>query len=131
MQEITNGIKLQRTTDAQTLAKYREKGTTPIYLYDLKKDMESRGADLGYNQKKTYYYTIFIDEYYYDTPPTDKAAKKWTDKSHYWKYFVNKENRKLLLFLSPQYSADKEVVIRKPNICLPKDQFRLITVLPT
>ena len=28
-------IKLQRTTDAQTLAKYREKGTTPIYLYDL------------------------------------------------------------------------------------------------
>ena len=101
-------IKLQRTTDAQTLAKYREKGTTPIYLYDLKKDMESRGADLGYNQKKTYYYTIFIDEYYYDTPPTDKAAKKWTDKSHYWKYFVNKENRKLLLFLSPQYSADKE-----------------------
>ena len=38
-------IKLQRTTAAQTLAKYREKGTTPIYLYDLKKDMESRGAD--------------------------------------------------------------------------------------
>lgn len=94
-------IKFQRTTGKNVLAKYKEEST--LSLYDLVADMQGWGrAEDGI----TYYYTVFIDEYFYDEAPTATTKASWT--TPLWKHFVNQEDRKLLLFLNPQYSADGE-----------------------
>ncbi|ADV43891.1 DUF4906 domain-containing protein [Bacteroides helcogenes] len=94
-------IKLRRTTNATALAQYNSKNT--ITLYDLADDMKKYATS---TKKKTYYYTVFINEYFYDEAPTAATKSSW--KTPLWRNFVNKENRKLLLFLGTQYSADKE-----------------------
>lgn len=93
-------IKLRRTTSATTLAQYNSKNT--ITLYDLADDMKKNTTGVD----GVYYYTVFINEYFYDKAPTAATQSSW--KTPLWRNFVNKENRKLLLFLGTQYSADKE-----------------------
>ncbi len=101
-------IKFQRTTDEKTIAKFHRDGAEVINLYQLVKDVKEYAKSQG-SAKTTYWYTVFIDEYYYENPPTDRAKSQWGgDKSQYWKYFVNKDNRNFLLFLTPKYSADGE-----------------------
>ena len=96
-------IQLQRTTGEKVLSQYNSgKENRPFDLYQLVDDMKDRGKP---NDGKTYYYTIFINEYYYTEAP---AKANWPDKNHLWRYFVNQDDRKLMLFLSPKSSADKE-----------------------
>lgn len=100
-------IEFQRAEDKNTLAKYKRdpigNQTTPLTLYDLEDDMKKQGKP---GDGKTYYYTVFIDEYYYDEAPTEIAKSNWGNPL--WKNFVNKGNRKLLLFLETQTSEDRE-----------------------
>ena len=99
-------IQFQRAEGEKVLSKYKaDKNNQPLTLYQLKKDMESRGKR---GDGVTYYYTIFINEYYYDEAPTAATKISWSDTKHLWKYFVNQDDRKLILFLSPQYSKDGE-----------------------
>lgn len=108
---IENGdykwIKFQRTENKSTLAKYKRdpigNPTAPLTLYDLVDDMKKQGSP---GDGKTYYYTVFIDEYYYDEAPTELTKENW--KEPIWRNFVNKEDRKLLLFLETRDSEDKE-----------------------
>lgn len=93
-------IRFARSKDANTLAEYPAYGEGLIDLFGLPSDIaEQSGSD----DSQIFYYTVFVDEYYYDTPP---AGANWTPP--YWKYFVNKENREVILLFTPQYSKDQE-----------------------
>lgn len=81
------------------LALYPANGEGLIDLFGLSEHIQSQnGAD-----DKTFYYTVFVDEYYYNKPP---KGQNWNKP--YWQYFVNKENRYAILLFAPLYSADKE-----------------------
>lgn len=91
-------IRFKRCTKG-TLATYPTNGNGLIDLFGLASDITSQyGKD-----NTTFYYTVFVDEYYYDQVP---AGENWTQP--YWKYFVNKENRYVILLFTPEYSLDKE-----------------------
>lgn len=90
-------IKFIRTEKYNNLAIY--KLANVIDLFNLKQDMDKRGATS--TSKTKYYYTVFIDEYFYDNAPGNNT---WD--SPYWKHFVNKENREALILLTPKTSTD-------------------------
>ena len=92
-------IRFARTSDDSTLAEYPKNGEGLIDLFGLAADIQTQSG----SENDTFYYTIFVDEYYYDTPP---AGANW--QQPYWRYFVNKENREVILLFSPDYSNDKE-----------------------
>lgn len=92
-------IRFARNNDnsSKALAEYPKNGTGLIDLFGLSNDILTQtGAD-----SKQFNYTVFIDEYYYNTQP---AGQSWS--APYWKYFVNKENRYAILLFSPEYSKD-------------------------
>lgn len=93
-------IGFARSSDVSTLAEYPANGEGLIDLFGLSADVVDRS---GSDEDEKFYYTVFVDEYYYDTPP---AGRVW-DKP-YWKHFVNKENREVIFTLSPDYSKDQE-----------------------
>lgn len=95
-------IRFARSEDANTLAVYPEYGKGLIDLFGLSADIAEQSQNES-DDNEIYYYTVFVDEYYYDTPP---AGANW--EQPYWKYFVNKENRDVILLFTPQYSQDKE-----------------------
>lgn len=94
-------VRLRKTDNKTTLAKYRttKDGDLPMTLYEFAKGIEEGTVTAGW-------YTVFIDEYYYDEAPTEAAKSSW--KKPIWRNFVNKEDRRVLLFLNPKYSTDKE-----------------------
>jgi len=60
--------------------------------------------------KGVLYYTVYVDEYYYHTPPTGVS---WSSSVPYWKYFVNQPARYLSIgtgnsSLPYKYSKDNE-----------------------
>ena len=93
-------IRFARTTDESTLAEYPANGEGLIDLFGLSTDIAKQSQS---NENETLYYTVFVDEYYYDEPPT---GEKW--EKPYWRNFVNKENRDVILLFTPKYSADRE-----------------------
>ena len=66
------------------------------------------------NKDQLYYYTVFIDEYYYKEAPKGVAWKG--DPKTYWRYFANADNRYVMLVYAPKYSLDGIVVMPKHNI---------------
>lgn len=58
-------------------------------------------------RRTTFYYTAFVDEYYYEEAPNEQMRTQWTQQP-LWRYFVNQEDRKVYLILGAQSSADKE-----------------------
>ncbi|WP_294480202.1 fimbrial protein [uncultured Bacteroides sp.] len=107
-ESTTNGkedykwIRFKRNTgnSSNTLEKYPGYGEGLIDLFGLSADI------LGQSDKKqndTIYYTVFVDEYYYNQAP---AGQTW--KEPYWKYFVNKEDRYVMLLFGPELSKDQE-----------------------
>lgn len=65
-------IRFARSKDANTLAEYPAYGEGLIDLFGLPSDIaEQSGSD----DSQIFYYTVFVDEYYYDTPP---AGANWT-----------------------------------------------------
>lgn len=93
-------IRFAYTTDESTLAEYPENGEGLIDLFGLSTDIEKQSQS---NENETLYYTVFVDEYYYDKSPT---GEKWEEPN--WRNFVNKENRDVILLFTPKYSADRE-----------------------
>lgn len=85
------------------LEKYPANGEGLIDLFNLKADIEKQYETDG-NKDKIYYYTAFIDEYYYEQNPCGNT--QWNRAK--WEEFVNTENRYVLLLFSPQYSKDHE-----------------------
>lgn len=61
----------------------------------------------NWNKDDTYYYTVFVNEYFYETNPLDtSSANSWGNEN--WEKFVNKDDRYALLIFSPQKSPDGE-----------------------
>lgn len=90
-----------------TLANYPKNGSGLINLFGLKADIEQQYQKDG-NQNSIYYYTVFVDEYFYETNPLETSSKdtSWGDKN--WDKFVNKDDRYALLIFNPQKSPDGE-----------------------
>lgn len=110
-------IKFKRTpnNDKTLLANYAIKNggeldsnNERLDIFTLRKDVKDRAmAEAGGDVNKVFYYTVFVDEYYYTTPPS--ATASWGQNStEYWKYFVNQADRYIMLIYTPQESADKE-----------------------
>lgn len=76
-----------------------------IDLFGLTKDVIARfEADGSKDRDKLYYYTTFIDEYYYTQAP--KGESWGNDPTTYWKHFANADNRYVMLVYAPKYSSD-------------------------
>lgn len=78
-----------------------------IDLFELTNDVITRYErdwDSRKSKDKIYYYTVFVDEYYYTEAP---KGQNWGDKpSTYWRHFANADNRYVMLVYAPQYSLD-------------------------
>lgn len=98
-----NWIHFMRCKDGQTLANYSPNN---LNIFQLGKDVEDQ-FKRDQDRTKKYYYTAFIDEYYYEKSPCNNLIWNENEKLN-WARFVNQDNRYVLLKLSPQYSADKE-----------------------
>lgn len=83
------------------------KKTNLVDLFGLTEDVISRYNNDGSADKspdKLYYYTVFIDEYYYTEAP---SGQNWgNNPATYWHHFANADNRYVMLVYAPVYSAD-------------------------
>lgn len=57
-------------------------------------------------------FTVFIDEYYYDTDPLTGAAHP------HWSKFVNRDNREMHILCDTQYSQDQESSLTTSNFLI-------------
>lgn len=108
-------FKANANNASNKLEKYPKNGTGVIDLFGLENSIKTQFDN---NKKKynwseeqaekhrndIYYYTVFIDEYYYEQHPC--GTTNWT-RAH-WEEFVNKDNRYALIIFEPQKSADEE-----------------------
>lgn len=114
-------IKFKRTPNNNNtlLANYSEKNTPNpdddfsnkrLDIFTLRDDVEKRvkEEEVGKGENNDiFYYTVFIDEYYYQKEPL--TGLDWgSDKKVYWRNFVNQEDRYIMLIYTPQESIDKE-----------------------
>lgn len=89
--------------DADKLQKYNKNEL--IDLFGLTDDVIARYKKDGSEDKdKPYYYTVFVDEYYYTEAP--KGQNWGDDPTTYWRHFANAENRYIMLVYAPKYSLD-------------------------
>lgn len=100
---ISHGNKNSSTT----LATYNR--SSQIDLFGLAEDVMQRyNSDRSWNKNKDkkYYYTVFVDEYYYTKAP---RGENWgSDPTTYWHHFANRDNRYVMLVYAPKYSQDNE-----------------------
>lgn len=89
---------------ANSLEKYEKEQL--VDLFGLTKSVIDRyNNDFEKDPDKIYYYTVFVDEYYYSEAP---AGQDWgKDPTTYWRHFANADNRYVMLVYAPAYSADK------------------------
>lgn len=88
---------------SETMQVYKKDDT--VDLFGLAEDVIARyNKSYDKDKDKLYYYTVFIDEYYYTKAP--KGQSWGDDPSTYWRHFANADNRYVMLVYSPQYSAD-------------------------
>lgn len=90
---------------SKTLATYNK--SSLIDLFGLAEDVMQRyNRDWYKNKDKKYYYTVFVDEYYYTKAP---RGENWgSDPTTYWHHFANQDNRYVMLVYAPKYSQDNE-----------------------
>lgn len=109
-------FKANTNNAANKLEKYPNNGSGLIDLFGLensikqqfnnnKKKNDWNDAQVEAHKKDIYYYTVFIDEYYYEQHPC--GSENWGNRAH-WEEFANKENRYALLIFEPLKSADEE-----------------------
>lgn len=82
-------------------------GKGMIDLFGLTDDINKRYKEDQSDDKsksKLYYYTVFVDEYYYTKPP--KGQNWGSNSATYWHHFANAENRYAMLVYAPRYSED-------------------------
>lgn len=90
---------------SKTLATYNK--SSLIDLFGLAEDVMKRyNRDWYKNKDKKYYYTVFVDEYYYTKVP--KGENWGSDPTTYWHHFANRDNRYVMLVYAPKYSQDNE-----------------------
>lgn len=88
------------------MANYPKDGKGLINLFELKADIEDQ-YQKDTNKDNTYYYTVFVDEYFYENNPLETSSNNnWGNEN--WEEFVNKDDRYALLIFSPQKSPDGE-----------------------
>lgn len=95
------------TNSPKALVKYDR--TQLIDLFGLAKDVMDRYENDKNRYKSKddlYYYTVFVDEYYYTKAP--KGADWGTEPTTYWHHFANQDNRYAMLVYAPTYSKDGE-----------------------
>lgn len=95
--------------DSTTLQSYTKEGL--IDLFGLAEDVMQRYSndkDRKKNKDKKYYYTVYIDEYYYTKAPKGKESEWGDEPDTYWHHFANKDNRYVMLVYAPEYSKDGE-----------------------
>ena len=101
---------------ADKLEEYPKNGSGLIDLFGLENSIKQQfdnnkkknnwnDAQVEAHKKDIYYYTVFIDEYYYEQHPC--GTENWGNRAH-WEEFANKENRYALLIFEPLKSADEE-----------------------
>lgn len=88
-----------------------------IDIFKLGDDVIAQyNADSRKDKAKQYYYTVFVDEYYYTKVP---QGQDWgNDAKTYWRYFANAEDRYIMLVYAPKYSADNESSYAKARYML-------------
>lgn len=94
---------------SETLQLYNKTGL--IDLFGLARDVMDRyenDKDIKKNKDKLYYYTVFVDEYYYTKAPKGKENEWGSNPTTYWHHFANQENRYAMLVYAPTYSKDGE-----------------------
>ena len=97
-----NGSGENRTTLLQTY-----KADEVLDLFGLTNDVIQRyddDTDISKTKDKLYYYTVFVDEYYYTEAP--KGQNWGSDATTYWRHFANADNRYAMLVYAPTHSAD-------------------------
>ncbi|WP_185911622.1 MULTISPECIES: fimbrial protein [Bacteroides] len=88
---------------ADKLQKYNKNEL--IDLFGLTDDVIARYENDGSKDKdKPYYYTVFVDEYYYTEAP--KGQNWGNNPTTYWRHFANADNRYIMLVYAPKYSLD-------------------------
>lgn len=104
---ISNETNDKNDNSRTTLQTYNKEKA--IDLFGLTEDIIRRyKEDRVKDEDKLYYYTVFVDEYYYTKAPKGKESEWGTDPSTYWHHFVNQENRYVMLVYAPKYSTDGE-----------------------
>ena len=99
-------LRFARCNNESTLANYPKDGKGLINLFELKADIEDQ-YQKDTNKDNTYYYTVFVDEYFYENNPLETSSNNnWGNEN--WEEFVNKDDRYALLIFSPQKSPDGE-----------------------
>ena len=73
-----------------------------LNIYELRNDVMSRGKN---NKNQEFYYTVFVDEYYYKEAPCN--GLNWGNETKtFWKHFVNQDDRYIMLLYTPKKSTD-------------------------
>lgn len=76
-----------------------------VDLFGLTEDIKKRyEKEESKDRNKLYYYTVFVDEYYYTEAP--KGQSWGNDPTTYWWHFANQANRYVMLVYAPKYSMD-------------------------
>jgi len=92
---------------------------TIIDIFNLGDDIIKRyNNDTAKDKSKTkqYFYTVFVDEYYYSKPP--KGENWGNDATTYWRHFANAADRYIMLVYAPKYSTDNESSYAKARYML-------------
>lgn len=102
----------QYSTRNKVLATYTNNQNNPtndadngrLNIYQLRNDVMNRGRN---NKNQKLYYTVFVDEYYYKEMPC-KGLSWGNNPQVYWKYFVNQDDRYIMLLYTPKKSTDQD-----------------------
>lgn len=85
-------------------------------LHDL---YTHRNDNNFWDKDGTVTYTVFINEFYYDTKPGTKEVAQWRD-------FVNCDNRQMHILCDTKYSLDEQSSLTKSNIMINQRSIKTI-----
>lgn len=85
-------------------------------LHDL---FTNRNKNDFWDKDGTVTYTVFINEFYYDTKPGTKEVAEWRD-------FVNCDNRQMHILCDTKYSLDEQSSLTKSNIMINQRSIKTI-----
>lgn len=89
-------------------------------LEELHNNLNSgNGKDDFWDNNNEVKYTVFVDEYFYDTNPVTKAAASWKD-------FVNVDNRQMYILCNTQKSPDQASSLTTSSIMIDQRSIKTI-----
>lgn len=94
----------------------KDKRLNIVQLIEKLKSKANQNADASetsiYDSQGNAVFTIFIDEYYYDTDPTNPST------TPHWSKFVNKDNREMHILCDTEFSLDGESSLTTSNFLI-------------